>query len=297
MESTSQGDCGRRTTIALHLRVLGAFLLLIFLLAAAFYFYADVNVWEHLRESGELRKAHYSETVYIESIFRTRANTWSNLAFVLVGLYALALGERDRRKGFAWLSAHVGNTPPALTLLFGVACCYLGIGSGIFHASLTRWGQQLDVASMYPPMLALMTMLLHRNGLKAFNLHALRTEAFLTLLLIAAVCVAAIYFYVYKWSMSSGRVLPLHILVLVLFYALDRLYFRPHARIGWLVASFLALVAGVICRQRDVAGQFSGPDAWYQGHAFWHVLCALSLGLGWWYIRSVRSASRNDEVS
>ena len=39
-----------------------------------------------------------------------------------------------------------------MSILFGVTCCYLGFGSGLFHASLTGWGQQLDVAAMYSPL-------------------------------------------------------------------------------------------------------------------------------------------------
>ena len=47
---------------------------------------------------------------------------------------------------------------PAMSILFGFACCYLGFGSGLFHASLTRLGQQLDVAAMYSPLVAAIAM-------------------------------------------------------------------------------------------------------------------------------------------
>lgn len=261
-----------------HVAALGSFALLLAALAALFHTYAEVNVWQDFRASGELRKAHYSETVYEESIFRTRANTWSNLAFVLVGFYAIATAIHDRRKRIACA------TPPALTLLFGLACCYLGVGSGIFHASLTRWGQQLDVAAMYPPMLTLMAMLLRRDAVVMLRLSE-RVAAALTICLIALVAVAAVLLYVYKWSMSSGQVLPLHILTLAAFYAADRFLWPHPGRVRWLGLSFLALASGTVCRQLDVAGRFSGPDAWYQGHALWHVLCGLSLAFGWWYNR------------
>jgi len=76
---------------AVHAWALGLFALLTLALAVVFFLYRDVNLWEGLRESRELGDIHYSETVYMESVFRTRANTWSNLAFVLVGLYALVV--------------------------------------------------------------------------------------------------------------------------------------------------------------------------------------------------------------
>lgn len=268
-----------------HAWALGAFALLTLALALLYLRYANVNVWEGLRASGELRQTHYSETVYVESIFRTRANTWSNLAFVLAGLYAIAAGSYDRRGSTGWLDAGAGRTPPALTALFGVACCYLGLGSGIFHASLTRWGQQLDVASMYPPMLALIALLIRRDWLAAVP-RARDYMKVVTIALIALVAIAAMLLYIYKWSMSSGTVLPLHVLALAACFGVDAWLWRPRGRLYLLGASFLALVAGVTCRQLDVAGHFSGPDAWCQGHALWHGFCGLSLALGWLYTRS-----------
>ena len=268
---------------AVHAWALGGFAVIIVVLALLYHSYAEVNLWANMEASGELRKAHYSETVHIDSIFRTRSNTWSNLAFVLVGLYALAIGFHDQ-KLTGWLHAASNATPPALTLLFGAACCYLGAGSGIFHASLTRWGQQLDVASMYPPMLVLIAMLVRRNLMQAYQWGG-KTGKVLSGILIIAVAAAAVLLYVYKWSMSSGTVLPLHILTLAAFCAADRALWRPNGRICGLLAASLALAAGVLCRQLDVAGHFSDPSAWYQGHAFWHGLCALSLALAWWYLR------------
>ena len=67
---------------------------------------------------------------------------------------------------------------------------------------------------------------------------------------------------------------------------LDR--FRSSRKLDarWLAWSFAALVAAVICRQLDLAGRFTGPDAWLQGHALWHVLTSLSLGCTYLYYRS-----------
>ena len=268
-----------------HAWALGSFAALSLVLIVLFLIYGQVNVWAPLQASGELRDIHYSETVYIDSLFRTRANTWSNLAFVLVGFYALAMAVWDRRQTPSWFYG-APITAPILTLLFGVACTYLGVGSGVFHASITRWGQQLDVASMYPPMLALMTMLIHRNLTQRLWQTNLRAQIITASGLILLVGVAAIVFYVYKWSMSSKTVLPSLVLALNVLYLFDRFLWTPKGRLRWLFASFAAVFLGTLCRQLDVAGKFSGPDAWYQGHAFWHVLCALSLAFGWWYIRS-----------
>ena len=54
-----------------------------------------------------------------------------------------------------------------------------------------------------------------------------------------------------------------------------------------------AALAGAICRQLDIARQFTGPDAWLQGHALWHILTSLSLGCMYLYYRSEVATSPN----
>lgn len=244
-----------------------------------FYLYRDVNFWDGWRESSGLRKSNYAERIYLESIFRTRSNTWSNLAFVFVGLYAIALGLHDRMRASDVRNGYLVGTP-ALSVLFGIGCCYLGIASGIFHASLTRWGQQLDVASMYAPLLVLIAIAIGklwsmaRPG--AWNLWPV---------LAVAALLASVYLYVYKWEMSSVNVLS----SLILSTAVLRFpiyLWQPRYSLRWIALSFLALVLAIICRQTDVAGNFSGPDAWLQGHALWHVLNGVCLACIYIYDRS-----------
>ena len=76
-----------------------------------------------------------------------RANTFSNLGFIVVGLGIAVVTDRQRR-----------NRPKRRNLLtrtdlyptlFAVVTVLLGPGSMFLHASLTRWGGLVDVASMY----------------------------------------------------------------------------------------------------------------------------------------------------
>ncbi len=244
-----------------------------------FFVYRDVNVWQGWRESNGLRNSNYAERIYVESIFRTRANTWSNLACVFVGLYAIALGLHDRTRKRAACNGYLVDTP-ALSILFGVGCCYLGFASGLFHASLTRWGQQLDVASMYAPLLALIAISLG----KLWSIARPNAVNLWPLLAVGAVA-ASVYFYIYKWEMSSVRVLST-LIVLTAVLRSPIYFLQPRYSFRWLALSGAALVLAVICRQTDVAGNFSGPDAWFQGHAIWHVLTAASLGFVYLYDRS-----------
>ena len=224
-----------------------------------------------------------SERIHVDDVFRTHANTWSNLAYVIVGLYALALGVSDQRSRPARAGGYVIQTP-AMSLLFGAACCYLGFGSGLYHASLTSWGQQLDVAAMYVPLLACLAMHLGRWACAARGQWEF-PAAPIWPVLTGLVVVTSYLLYRYKWSMSASVVLTTLILLVGLLGLLDVFFARHRMRFRWLGWSSVALFAAITCRQLDVAGKFSGPDAWFQGHAIWHVLTALSLACLYAYYR------------
>ena len=267
-----------------HATALGGMLLLILLLIGITTAFQGQNIWNGWTEAHELRHPGYAETIHINDVFRTRANTWSNLAYVLVGFYALALGRLDLRRKHSVDSNYLLRTP-ALSFLFGITCCYLGLGSGLFHASLTRLGQQLDVAAMYAPLLAFVAINLGRfiPRLKFGG----RPGGFPTWpILTALVLVASFLLFKYKWSMRSTVVLPTLILTVTGFALLDRFLPRRQFMVRWMILSGVALVSARVCWQLDVAGKFSGPDTWLQGHAVWHLLTGLSLGCMYLYYRS-----------
>ncbi len=264
----------------------GGFLLLTVAMAVAFYFLRDVNVWAGWREARGLRNPGYAEAVFVDSVFRTRANTWSNLSYVIVGLYVIALAALDLRRNYGQDAPYLVRTP-ALGFLFGVACVYLGVGSGIYHASLTRWGQQLDVAAMYSPLVVLIAM---NFGRWLPRLPGTRLPTWPVWCVGA--CIASALLYVYKWEMSSKQVLPALILTVAFFSVGDFLSRRWHLSHAWLAGAFFTLLVAFTCRQLDVAGRFSGPDDWWQGHAIWHVLSGATLGCIYLYYRSEYIAPR-----
>lgn len=240
--------------------------------------------WDGWPESSDLRRPGYAERVYSHDLFRTRANTWSNLAFVLVGFYALAIGRQDRHPPHSSASGYLARTP-AMSLLFGLSCCSLGVGSGFFHASLTRTGQQLDVASMYAPLLVAIAVNCGRCLPQVRwpgRPRSLPTWPGLG----ALVLVACILLYQFKWSMSARTVLSTLILMVAAGALLDVFRTASQMNFRWLTLASISLLAGLACRQLDVAGRFSGPDAWLQGHALWHFFTALSLGCLLLYYRS-----------
>lgn len=289
----------------IHAYAWGTIGLLVLLLGVTAECYRGQNIWRTWIASHELRSSNYAETIHADDLFRTRANTWSNLAYVLVGLYAICFGCYDRMNPRSAHRNYLTKTP-AMSLLFGAACCYLGFGSGLFHASLTRWGQQLDVGSMYAPLLACIAINLGRYvpQFPSLRSETLSNDSEPNLndrvptwpLLAIGVIVISYLLYHYKWSMSSGQILPLHIAIVAGFAIADfvpsstlfsfrRLHAYSRER-RWLAVSLLALILAVVCRQLDVAGKFSTPESWFQGHAVWHLLTAASLASMYLYYRS-----------
>ena len=269
-------------SVSAHVIVWSATGVLVLVLLGITSWGKDRNVWDGLQESRELRSPAYAEGVFAREVFRTRANTWSNLAYVVVGFYGIAFGFRDLRRNAK--PRPLATTQRAvLTVAFGVAACLLGFGSGFFHASLTRLGQWVDVASMYPPMLGLIGLSLARRfPAVRFGGRFMPTWPFL----VGIIALTGATLFYFKWSMSSANVLTTLISTVSLATLVDRFSSGGRFNGWWLAASFVALVGGVACRQIDIAQRFSGPNAWTYGHAFWHVLTALSLACVFLFYRS-----------
>jgi hypothetical protein len=282
-ETRQSSPGGRALPLQVHAIAWGAIVVLVLLLIGVSQHFRARNVWSGWTESAELRRPAYTERVYSDDFFRTQANTWSNLAYVLVGLYALGLGWHDLRRKRPADAGYLVSTP-GMSLLFGASCCYLGFGSGSFHASLTRLGQQLDVAAMYSPLVVSIAINVGR-WIPRLKTGA-RGASFPTWPILAClVLVASFLLYQYKWSMRSGVVMRNLILATAGFALLDLGQRRRKLPVPWMLLATVALIAARICWQLDVTGSFSGPDAWLQGHAVWHLLTALSLASMYLYYR------------
>jgi hypothetical protein len=271
--------------------IVWATLLALIVFLAILSSYVGQRVWDGWRESDGLRRPTYAERIYPDNFFRTWANTWSNLSYISVGFYCMALGLGDFRQ---WHPVRVGylvNTP-ALSFLFGSTCCWLGFSSGFFHASLTRIAQQLDVASMYGPLVALLAISL---GLKLPRVQLREgSEGWPTWPWLAGMTlIAEVMFIYFKWTLSSRVTLSLLCILLGLSALLDRFWWKRNLDLSWLVWAAVALAVGTACRQLDVAGLFSGSDAWLQGHALWHLFTAAGLGFMYLYYRSETDCQEN----
>ncbi len=279
METIASTD---HPSLRVHVLVWCAAAIIVAALGAVCIVFQDANVWADWTPAAELHQGQYAETIHPDSILRTRVNTWSNVAFLFVGLYVIALGLADRRAG----SRHNFLTSnPAFSFLYGAACIGLATGSAFFHASLTRWGQHVDVAMIYAPPLLLIAMNVARH---MGETQLLRVRS-LEISIATGIGLWLILFW-FKWSLSSTAVVVGLAATLLLFAVLDHRNPRFETRFRYMGLATLALSAGVFFQALDAARVLAVGDGLFQGHSLWHVCGALALWWAYRYYRSERAA-------
>ena len=187
---------------------------------------------------------------------RQPANAFSNIGFVICGLIIM---WREGRK--SWTPYH----------MIGLAAVCIGITSGIYHASMVFFWQFFDLSSMFMLVLLPFSFNLVRIGwIKAsqFSLAYLVSLGFSMLLLYLIQGKVGEYIFGIQVFIVAG-----------LEYMLYRKGHRPSypgmfKALGTLAFAFLIW-------NGDVHGWWCDPRNHYlQGHAVWHLLCALSI----WFV-------------
>ena len=253
-------------------------------LAVAFAFFLGLGVagWPGMEPNG-CRIGSHRPTCFCErpheGLLAQPTNSLSNLGFMVVGL-AIAWAS-DRR----WLEKWPAN-PMTRTrffpTVFAATTALLGPGSMFLHASLTREGGLVDVASMYlfASLLIAYAACRWRNwGRFAFS------AAFLGLSTALITAQATVGLAVEPWFGS----------LLGCFAGLEwlrgrsRNESRPDARWLWVTAGSFGL-GFAIWLLSLTGGPWCDPDSWLQGHGAWHVLCAAAAGALFLYFASETSS-------
>jgi Ceramidase len=217
------------------------------------------------------RAARYQARV-ATAIIREPQDTWSNLAFVFVGALIAA---HDRR---------------VTARLLGAALIALGLGSGLYHASLRPVWRGMDVATMAWVSFALCchgfaTIWPRADGASA----TARRRLWFGVIGAALVMTAAIFRNdvrvlgvkpfntVYMTQAGIATSLGL-MLVGVVRARRARPEFRlPFARLALAV---VVVAVALACQLNDHPGRcFCAPESPVQAHAVWHVLMAAAIAM------------------
>lgn len=260
--------------------VFGAFTLLLVVL---YLIYRDTDVWMILTDTPLPTKHGFNEALQ-GSIYRQRANTLSNLAYVLVGLYVIAYAWWDYRRPTKETDPYAVRHP-ALMGLFGVTCIELGIGSGLMHAAMTPWGHNLDVLGMIATVSALFALHWARwipsipVGSRPWPTWPVAGFLVITISTFLAV-------NVHVFGRAGNTAYAGLISVVGAGMAVEYFFGKTSQQYRWPVLALVSLALAFYIWNLDRAGKFSSPESCFQGHAIWHMLTAVSLGSAAIFYRS-----------
>ena len=221
--------------------------------------------------------AGFCET-FREGAMKQPANTWSNLGFVAAGLWVVRRVKIDLAERIRPLNLMGSST--ALSTLYAALVVLLAPGSMAMHGSGTAWGGTTDVLLMllyitFPVAYAFVRVV--GGGVRTCGwLYAALAGGFGISLLTGTLPFSGSTFYTWLIPVFVGLELWLH--------------FRSSVMsrdLRWLgLAASIFLVGLVIWRLSHTGGALCAPDSLIQGHAIWHLLCAVSTATIYLYYQS-----------
>lgn len=169
--------------------------------------------------------------------------------------------------------------------MYACATAAIGAGTMFYHASLTFWGQTIDVLGMY--LIASFILLYNLARLRPLSITSasIMYLAANIVLLLGLVALPAARRYVFAALILTAIVLEL----------MSRRSRTDSARTPMLAAALITFLGGFLMWIADITGLLCAPRSWFQGHAVWHVLSALAIWQMFLYLQSVapsRSWSR-----
>lgn len=197
------------------------------------------------------------------SIVVEPANTWSNLAYVLLGLWLMWRGTRQRDR---------------LQITFGRAELIVGVFSFAFHMSFSGVLQILDFAAMYVFVGLTLSFNLVRIGwlppARRYRVYVLGILAFTAL-------TVGLRFTPFPIQLVTPVLILATVVTEAMLFVRHRKAPVP-TRYAWFFASLVLLVAAAALSIADASRAFCDPhDHLIQGHALWHLLSAVSLACAW----------------
>lgn len=182
------------------------------------------------------------------------AETWSNIGFVIAGILILRACQREKTNHLR---------------VMGWVGIILGICSGLFHATGTFWGEYLDVGSM----ILFTTVGFAYNLRRWFGFDHRRMLAVylgtvglcLTLMLI----IRPIGIPLFGILFATAALVELRLYFKFPARRPDYTYFKAMTATFLIVWSVWWLdILKIVCNPHN---------HWFNGHAFWHLGCALCL--------------------
>lgn len=248
-------------------------------LVLSYQFMQFVNLWGSMEYATNNAFEFCESNRLCEAIVQP-ANTWSNLGFLMVGLLCLFIGINDLKVR----SPEIPNLMvryPIFSIILGISCIYLFMGSFLYHASLTKAFQKLDITGMYAVILSFIGYMVFRlyptRYVKRKEEH--RSSHFI---IAAAAVLLNVVFFAGLWKINVNVLFPIFVLIAIATNVIYNRLNKAHYQLLYKRIFQLSMLVGLIsftCWILDRQDIWCSPDSFLQGHAVWHILNALCIFL------------------
>jgi hypothetical protein len=223
--------------------------------------------WVPLREWSGLPNVRWCEEQLCAWI-TTPANTWSNLAYIVVALAFFWMARKNRAENIRF---------------FGTAALWVGWTSFVWHATLSFATQILDFVGMYIFCYLLLVQNLARCGWVAPSRVRVFTWGLTFVTTVLSTFVDKLGFPV------QGTIVVLVGLIIATEGVARQKASRKYS-LSFMFVSLACLAVAVVFSVSDVTGRFCDPtNHWIQGHALWHVFSSISLFFSIFFYRQFYS--------
>ncbi len=229
----------------------------------------DGHIWDGMTLSKSALTVEYCEFNNVDKLFHQSMNTYSNLAYFFFGVLITQIAMYDF-KNKAEITQNRLEKFPLLSALMGICFIYLSFGSAFFHASLTYMGQRVDMNGTYSISITLL-------GIGFYHVfHKIDFSERAKKLWLGGLLLTILAFLKIALMISSSKLLPAMIVLLMILIAIHYFQFRKEKSLILAVFGFVLMFVAIKIRTLDVQKIDCDPYSWYQGHAVWHLLTALS---------------------
>jgi len=247
--------------------------------------YADSGFWNDKPSYDDI-EFYFCELTNMNGLIRQPVNTFTNVIYLLVGLYVLGIAVRDynEKKRYNLISAN-----PWYSFIYGIIQVYLFVASSYFHSGLTVFGRDLDYSgvfslSLYPLMYFTHRVVLLVRGLPS-NVKHPREARLLTFSFTLA--------YIYLTFFSPpviGRYIVFGMIITMIIFAViveKRDPGRTNKLYMWLTIVTISLA--VMFFIFDIKKILCDPNSFIQPHGLWHLFGGVAAFYFYFYIRSEKN--------
>ena len=212
------------------------------------------------------------------------SNTWSNIGYIIIALMFISIAKNDHRYSERHSVNNLLAKFPGFTYLIGFSTLYMGIGSFMYHATLTFFFQKIDQTGMYFLFVAFLSYTLF----KLFPIIKYKGKTYVSnkFFIVCAIIVQACFFF-FLWRLPINVIFPL---LTLSFFATNFILItkvkNSTSVLGLLKASFITLLIAFSIWVLDITNKLCSPSSVFQGHALWHILNTFSILLAYLYYRS-----------